>query len=156
MSSCGTVYFHQNRGNARQLRTTQTAAVKPHRTHPLGRRPPHRITNRPSPSPRLALFHPIQRKLQRKSQRSIPPVAGRIRTFISLPATQIFHPLEKSGCSQTPQREKSPSHWKKMDAYQLPNGKNPPVTGRITPPQTIPATQILHPLEESGRSQGRQ
>ena len=103
-----------------------------------------------------ALFHPIQRKLQRKSQRSIPPVAGRIRTFISLPATQIFHPLEKSGCSQTPQREKSPSHWKKMDAYQLPNGKNPPVTGRITPPQTIPATQILHPLEESGRSQGQQ
>ena len=130
--------------------------VKPHRTHPLGRRPPHRITNRPSPSPRLALFHPIQRKLQRKSQRSIPPVAGRIRNFISLPATQIFHPLKKSGCSQTPQREKSPSHWKKMDAYQLPNGKNPPVTGRITPPQTIPATQILHPLEESGRSQGRQ
>lgn len=43
-----------------------------------------------------------------------------------------------------------------MDAYQLPNGKNPPVTGRITPPQTIPATQILHPLEESGRSQTRQ
>ena len=56
-SGCGTVYFHQNRGNARQLRTTQTAAVKPHRTHPLGRRPPHRITEESS-----GLFRHILRR----------------------------------------------------------------------------------------------
>ncbi|GDZ44327.1 hypothetical protein MCC02035_16970 [Bifidobacteriaceae bacterium MCC02035] len=47
-----------------------------------------------------------------------------------------------------------PPTGEKTDAHKPPSGKNPPVTGRITPPQTIPATQILHPLEESGRSQG--
>ncbi|MDB6507792.1 hypothetical protein [Bifidobacterium pseudocatenulatum] len=55
-----------------------------------------------------------------------------------------------------PSAEKSSTHWKKMDSYRLPSGKNPPDTGRISTPQTIPATQILHPLEESVRSQDRQ
>ena len=69
---------------------------------------------------------------------------------------QSFQSLEESGHLQASQRPKSSTHWRKTDAHKPPSGKNPPVTGRITPPQTIPATQILHPLEESGRSQGQQ
>ena len=98
--------------------------------------------------------HPHQSCVFRTKERPNPrfsPVSTRF-----LPASQIFHPLEKNRRPQAPQREKSSTHWKKMDSYRLPSGKNPPVTGRITPPQTIPATQILHPLEESGRSQDRQ
>ena len=85
-----------------------------------------------------------------------PPPTGRIGTPQTTPASQILQTLEKNRRSRIPQREKSSTHWKKMDSYRLPSGKNPPDTGRISTPQTIPATQILHPLEESVRSQDRQ
>ena len=73
-----------------------------------------------------------------------------------LPASQILHPLEESVRRRPPQRPKSSRHWRKIDAHESLSGKNPPDTGRISTPQTIPATQILHPLEESVRSQDRQ
>ena len=73
-----------------------------------------------------------------------------------LPASQILHPLEESVRHRPPQRPKSSRHWRKIDAHESLSGKNPPDTGRISTPQTIPATQILHPLEESVRSQDRQ
>ena len=98
--------------------------------------------------------HPHQSCVFRTKERPNPrfsPVSTRF-----LPASQILQTLEKNRRSRTPQREKSSTHWKKMDSYRLPSGKNPPDTGRISTPQTIPATQILHPLEESGRSQDRQ
>ena len=93
--------------------------------------------------------HPHQSCVFRTKERPNPrfsPVSTRF-----LPASQILQTLEKNRRSRTPQREKSSTHWKKMDSYRLPSGKNPPDTGRITPPQTIPATQILHPLEGSVR-----
>ena len=98
--------------------------------------------------------HPHQSCVFRTKERPNPrfsPVSTRF-----LPASQILQTLEKNRRSRTPQREKSSTHWKKMDSYRLPSGKNPPDTGRISTPQTIPATQILHPLEESVRSQDRQ
>ena len=85
-----------------------------------------------------------------------PPPTGRISTPQTTAASQILQTLEKNRRSRTPQREKSSTHWKKMDSYRLPSGKNPPDTGRISTPQTTPAAQILHPLEESVRSQDRQ
>lgn len=98
--------------------------------------------------------HPHQSCVFRTKERPNPrfsPVSTRF-----LPASQILQTLEKNRRSRIPQREKSSTHWKKMDSYRLPSGKNPPDTGRISTPQTIPATQILHPLEESVRSQDRQ
>ena len=98
--------------------------------------------------------HPHQSCVFRTKERPNPrfsPVSTRF-----LPASQILHPLEESVRRRPPQRPKSSRHWRKIDAHESLSGKNPPDTGRISTPQTIPATQILHPLEESGRSQGQQ
>ena len=116
--------------------------------------------------------HPHQSCVFRTKERPNPrfsPVSTRF-----LPASQILHPLEESVRHRPPQRPKSSRHWRKIDAHESlsgknppptgrkwthigsPSGKNPPDTGRISTPQTIPATQILHPLEESVRSQDRQ
>ena len=98
--------------------------------------------------------HPHQSCVFRTKERPNPrfsPVSTRF-----LPASQILHPLEESVRRRPPQRPKSSRHWRKIDAHESLSGKNPPDTGRISTPQTIPATQILHPLEESVRSQDRQ
>ena len=98
--------------------------------------------------------HPHQSCVFRTKERPNPrfsPVSTRF-----LPASQILHPLEESVRRRPPQRPKSSRHWRKIDAHEPLSGKNPPPTGRISTPQTIPATQILHPLEESVRSQDRQ
>ena len=98
--------------------------------------------------------HPHQSCVFRTKERPNPrfsPVSTRF-----LPASQILHPLEESVRHRPPQRPKSSRHWRKIDAHESLSGKNPPDTGRISTPQTIPATQILHPLEESVRSQDRQ
>ena len=98
--------------------------------------------------------HPHQSCVFRTKERPNPrfsPVSTRF-----LPASQILHSLEESVLRRPPQRPKSSRHWRKIDAHESLSGKNPPDTGRISTPQTIPATQILHPLEESVRSQDRQ
>ena len=98
--------------------------------------------------------HPHQSCVFRTKERPNPrfsPVSTRF-----LPASQILHSLEESVRRRPPQRPKSSRHWRKIDAHEPLSGKNPPPTGRISTPQTIPATQILHPLEESVRSQDRQ
>lgn len=98
--------------------------------------------------------HPHQSCVFRTKERPNPrfsPVSTRF-----LPASQILQTLEKNRRSRPPQRPKSSRHWRKIDAHESLSGKNPPDTGRISTPQTIPATQILHPLEESVRSQDRQ
>ena len=98
--------------------------------------------------------HPHQSCVFRTKERPNPrfsPVSTRF-----LPASQILHSLEESVRRRPPQRPKSSRHWRKIDAHESLSGKNPPDTGRISTPQTIPATQILHPLEESVRSQDRQ
>lgn len=98
--------------------------------------------------------HPHQSCVFRTKERPNPrfsPVSTRF-----LPASQILHPLEESVRRRPPQRPKSSRHWRKIDAHESLSGKNPPDTGRISTPQTIPATQILHPLEKSVRSQDRQ
>lgn len=98
--------------------------------------------------------HPHQSCVFRTKERPNPrfsPVSTRF-----LPATQILQTLEESVRRRPPQRPKSSRHWRKIDAHESLSGKNPPDTGRISTPQTIPATQILHPLEESVRSQDRQ
>ena len=98
--------------------------------------------------------HPHQSCVFRTKERPNPrfsPVSTRF-----LPASQILHSLEESVRRRPPQRPKSSRHWRKIDAHEPLSGKNPPPTGRISTPQTTPATQILHPLEESVRSQDRQ
>ena len=98
--------------------------------------------------------HPHQSCVFRTKERPNPrfsPVSTRF-----LPASQILHPLEESVRRRPPQRPKSSRHWRKTDAHDPLSDPNPPPTGRISTPQTIPATQILHPLEESVRSQDRQ
>lgn len=98
--------------------------------------------------------HPHQSCVFRTKERPNPrfsPVSTRF-----LPASQILQTLEESVRRRPPQRPKSSRHWRKIDAHESLSGKNPPDTGRISTPQTIPATQILHPLEESVRSQDRQ
>ena len=98
--------------------------------------------------------HPHQSCVFRTKERPNPrfsPVSTRF-----LPASQILHSLEESVRRRPPQRPKSSRHWRKIDAHEPLSGKNPPPTGRISTPQTTPATQILQTLEESVRSQDRQ
>ena len=65
--------------------------------------------------------HPHQSCVFRTKERPNPrfsPVSTRF-----LPASQILQTLEKNRRSRIPKREKSSTHWKKMDSYRLPSGK---------------------------------
>ena len=98
--------------------------------------------------------HPHQSCVFRTKERPNPrfsPVSTRF-----LPASQILHPLEESVRHRPPQRPKSSRHWRKIDAHESLSGKNPPPTGRKWTHIGSPAGKILHPLEESVRSQDRQ
>ena len=120
-------------------------------SHPLEESP-----HKPAPQRAKTSTHWNNHPTNTASSGQIPPVTGRKCPHTSSPTGKNLQQLEESPRYRPSQRPKSSTHWRKTDAHEPLNGKNPPVTGRITPPQTIPATQILHPLEESGRSQGQQ
>ena len=83
----------------------------------------------------------------------IPPVSGTICPPASRPASQNLHPLEQSARRQPTQSPDSPSQWKNPPAGKPSRAQKPPPTGTICPPASRPASQNLHPLEQSARRQ---